>query len=127
MRGMPQARVSLAIMRATATGARAAGCGSSSSSDTMSATDWADGVCGAFVTWKSDITTIGNTLKSGTPTKATLQDAANQAEKDTQTLADSLKSLGKPNTQSGPQAQDAVNELHTQLTDGEAAIKSATK
>jgi hypothetical protein len=125
MTEMSKARVSLAILVAAATAALGAGCGSSS--NTMSPTDWANGVCGALVTWKSDITAIGNNLKAGTPTKATLQDAANQVEKDTQTLADSLKSLGKPNTQSGAQAQDAVNQLHSQITDGKAAIESATK
>ena len=115
-----------AIVIAAAAGGLAPGCGSSSS-DTTSATTWADGLCRAVVTWKSDMTSIGTGLKAGVPSKTTLQDASDQAGTATQKLTDSLKSLGKPDTQSGAEAKDAVDQLRTQLGDGADAIKSATE
>jgi hypothetical protein len=122
---MPRARIVIALTLAVATAGLAAGCGSSSS-DTSSPDKWADSFCGAIVTWQNDLTSIGTSLKSGTPSKATLETAGQQAEDATQTLADSLKSLGKPDTQAGADAQAAVTQLQNDLTTDTEAIKKAT-
>jgi hypothetical protein len=122
---MLRVHIVLAIALAAATAALGAGCGSSSSGSSSTA-KWADSVCGAIVTWKNDLAAAGTSLKQSVPTKQTLTSAAEQADTATQTLADSLKSLGKPDTTAGAQAQAAVMQLRTELTSGVAAIKSAT-
>jgi hypothetical protein len=122
---MPIPRIALAVALAAVAAALCAGCGSSSE---QSATEkWADGFCSAIVTWQDDLTSIGTDLKSGgVPTKATVESAAQQAEDSTQTLADSLSSLGKPDTQAGADAQAAVTQLQGDISDGAASIKTTT-
>ena len=122
---MPKTRIALAVALTAAIAALSAGCGSSSE---QSATEkWADGFCSAIVTWRDDLTSIGTDLKSGgVPTKATLQTAAQQAEDSTQTLGDSLKSLGKPDTQAGTDVQAAVQQLQGDISGGAASIKTTT-
>jgi uncharacterized phage infection (PIP) family protein YhgE len=125
MSTMPSPRIASALALTVLTAGLGAGCGSSSS-DTSSAADWADGVCGAIVTWRSDLTSIGANLKSSGPSKASLQTAAEEAETATKKLGDNLKSLGKPDTQSGADAQSAVNKLQSELTTGSESIKKDT-
>jgi hypothetical protein len=106
----------------------ASGCGGGSSATTTTTSStaaWADGLCSAIATWETELTTIGSSLKGGVPTKATLQQAVTKADDATKTLAQSVKSLGKPNTPSGTAARNAVDQLQTELTSGADAIKSA--
>src|SRR4051794_11457094 len=97
----------------------AAGCGSSndSSSDTTPTTEWADGLCSSITTWQTEITTIIDSLKGGNLSKDSLAAAADDADEATRNFTTSLKSLGRPDTEAGQQAQDSVNELTTQIDD----------
>ena len=102
----------------------AAGCGGSSSSTTPTDT-WASGVCTAISTWKTSLTSIESTVKSGGVSKASLNAGVTQATDATKTLADSLKKLGKPNTQAGQQAKDDVDQLSSELTKNAQTIQDA--
>jgi methyl-accepting chemotaxis protein len=102
----------------------AAGCGGSSSSTTPTDT-WASGVCTAISTWKTSLTSIESTVKSGGVSKDSLNAGVTQAKDATKTLADSLKKLGKPNTQAGQQAKDDVDQLSTELTKNAQTIQDA--
>ena len=102
----------------------AAGCGGSSSSTTPTDT-WASGVCTAISTWKTSLTSIESTVKSGGVSKDSLNAGVTQATDATKTLADSLKKLGKPNTQAGQQAKDDVDQLSSELTKNAQTIQDA--
>jgi hypothetical protein len=95
----------------------AAGCGSSddASNDTTPATEWANGLCSSITTWQSAITSIVDTLRGGNLSQDSLTGAVDDAEEATRNFTTSLKSLGRPDTEAGQQAQDSVNELSTQI------------
>ena len=102
----------------------AAGCGgsgSSSSSETSgtessatAADDWANSVCEAFVTWNNSITDAGQGIKDN-PSEEGIRTAGDDIQSATQTLADDLRGLGKPDTESGQQAKDTIDQLATNL------------
>ncbi len=113
---------------ATAALLAAAGCGgssdSSSSSDTTSpTTEWADGLCTAISTWKSSISSIGDTLTSGEISKDALTSAVDDAKSATDTLTSDLDALGTPDTDAGKQAKDSIDQLSTELKDDVATIQ----
>ena len=126
--------IATASRRALAIGALAAaavlataGCGGSSSgSETTSATDWANGVCSSIVTWENSLKSISSSLKAN-PSKDAVQTAVNDAKSATDTLAGDLKKLGRPDTDAGKQAKDAVDTLTSQLQSDIDKIESAVK
>lgn len=89
----------------------AAGCGGGS--DTSSSEQWADSVCTDLNTWADSITTtITGVMSKGLGvTKSDLSAAANQASSATSRLVDDLKAIGPPDTESGQQAQQEVQQL----------------
>ena len=110
----------------------AAGCGSSGGGSTTtttsaSATDtWASGVCSSITTWQAAIKSAAASVKSN-PTKNGLQTAADDAKSATETLTTDLKGLGKPDTPSGQQAKDSLDQLSTSLQKDVTTIESAVK
>jgi hypothetical protein len=103
----------------------AAGCGGSSKSGATPTQTWATGVCTAFTTWKTQLGDIENTVKSGGLSKSTIDKAVSQAKDATDTLASSLKKLGKPNTQAGQTAKSDLDQLSTELTKNIQTIQDA--
>jgi hypothetical protein len=103
----------------------AAGCGSSddSSSDTTPTTEWADDLCSSITTWKSSITAIIDSLKAGNLSQDSLTSAVDDAEEATRTFTTELKSLGRPDTEAGQQAQASVDELTNQIEDDMTKIQ----
>ena len=102
----------------------AAGCGSSSdASDATPTTEWADGLCSSITTWQSQITSIVDSLKGGNLSQDSLTAAVDDAEEATRNFTTSLKSLGRPDTEAGQQAQDSVDELTTQIEDDMTKIQ----
>ena len=112
----------------------AAGCGSSgggsattTSSTSASATDtWASGVCSSIATWQAAIKSAAGSVKSD-PTKNGLQTAAGDAKAATETLTSDLKGQGKPDTQSGQQAKDSLDQLSTTLQQNMTTIESTVE
>ena len=103
-----------------------AGCGgSSSSSSSPSPKDWADGLCSAITTWSNSVKTAGESLKSGNLQKGDLKKSTTEIKSATNTFADDLKALGKPNTDAGQQAKDAIDKLATQVNDDVDQLQSA--
>jgi phage-related protein len=100
----------------------AAGCGGGSSSSSGTGTEasataadaWANSVCEAFVTWNNSITDAGQGIKDN-PSEEGIRTAGDQIQSATQTLADGLRGLGKPDTESGQQAKDTIDQLATNL------------
>jgi hypothetical protein len=95
-----------------------AGCGgggSSSSSSEPSPKDWADGLCSSITTWSDSVKTAGESLKGGSLSKDSLKNAIDDIKTATNQFADDLKGLGKPNTDGGQQAKEAIDELSNQV------------
>lgn len=103
----------------------AAGCGGDDESE-PAATQWAGDVCTAVNTWRSDIATTANSVTSN-PTRAGLEQAADEAKSTTETLVDTLKGLGAPDTESGDQARSALDTLSTGLQDDVDTIQKAVE
>jgi hypothetical protein len=105
-----------------------AGCGKKSSStsttSTTSTADWAGSVCTALITWKNAVKSAGDTITAGNVSKDAVQTAATSVSTATQTLADTLKGLGKPNTASGAQAKAALDQLSTSIASERANINA---
>src|SRR3954452_14297554 len=120
---MPVMRSLLAVL-VLAAAIVAAGCGGGSSSSSSGATgtessataadDWANSVCGAFVAWNNSITDAAQGIKDN-PSEEGIKTAGEQIQSATQTLADDLRGLGKPDTESGQQAKDTIDQLATGL------------
>jgi hypothetical protein len=89
----------------------AAGCGGSDDTTTASPQEqWAADVCGAISDWKSSITTIATDFSSGI-SKDALTQKVDDAEQATSDLADQLKSIGRPETESGDQAKAEIDQF----------------
>jgi hypothetical protein len=102
----------------------AAGCGSKSS-EPESTADWADGVCSAITTWKSSIKSSADSLKGGNLTQDSLKSAGDDMTSASDTLESDLKDLGKPDTQAGQQAKDAIDQLSSDLKTDTDSIRTA--
>jgi hypothetical protein len=102
----------------------AAGCGGGSNESAT--TKWFNNVCGAVTTWQDSITQAGQTLKDS-PTKNGVESAYNDAKDATNTLADDLKSAGKPDTQAGGQAKQELDTLAGELGDGVSQMEDAVR
>jgi hypothetical protein len=106
----------------------AAGCGGSGGGSSASATDaWADNVCGALNTWKTSVTNAGASIGGGDMSEDQVKSAVNQVKDATSKLSSDLKSAGRPDTESGEQAQAALNKLSSQLDDDVQQINQAVE
>jgi hypothetical protein len=93
----------------------AAGCGggggNSSSSDTMAPGDWANSLCGSVDTWAKSIRSAASSLQGGNVSKDSLQSTATNVKDATNTLADDLKGLKKPDIQAADKAKQQLDTL----------------
>jgi hypothetical protein len=103
----------------------AAGCGGDDES-VPAATQWAGEVCTAVNTWRSDIAATASSVTSN-PTRAGLETAADDAKSTTETLVDTQKGLGAPDTESGDEARSALDTLSTGLQGDVDAIQQAVQ
>jgi hypothetical protein len=114
-------RIALLVLLA-ALAVAATGCGKSKP---LSASEWASSFCSDVTTWRDSVTSAASPLKNGNISKDTVQTAFNDFKSATDTFVSDVKKLGKPATQAGSQAKDAVDQLSTQIDDGVNTIKSA--
>ena len=110
---MRQATVFIALVASLAL--VAAGCGGNDdSSDASTTVEWADGFCSAITSWKDELQQIGEQFTDlSSLSQQGLDEAANDVRKANETLVDDLKSLGAPDTESGQEAKNAIDELAT--------------
>ena len=92
----------------------AAGCGGD---DTSSSEPWADSVCTDLNTWADSMTTtITGVMSQGLSVSSSdLEAAANQAQSATSRLVDDLRQIGPPDTESGQQAQQELQQLGDEI------------
>jgi methyl-accepting chemotaxis protein len=116
------------LIPALAVSLLAGGCGgedgTSENTAGSAASDWANSVCEAVTNWNGAMASARTSLTEN-PSKEGLESAADDVESATQTLADDLKALGKPDTASGEEAKAAVDELATNLEENLQSIQDA--
>jgi hypothetical protein len=122
-------KVSAALASVLVLAVLAAGCGGGGggSSDTMSAQDWADGVCSAISTWTDSIKSAGQSLTGGNLSKDSLGSTATDVKDSTAQLKDDLQGLGKPDTESGDEAKQSIDELSSNIQEDVDQMDSAIK
>ncbi|HET9322591.1 MAG TPA: hypothetical protein VFO03_01825 [Gaiellaceae bacterium] len=100
-----------------------AGCGGDN--DSSSADSWANGVCGDLSTWKDSVKSTAAAFSGGQLSQAQVQDAADEISNATEQLVGDLKDVGTPDTESGQQAKDAVDQLSNELQTDLAQVQRA--
>jgi methyl-accepting chemotaxis protein len=110
--------------------ATALGCGSKEAATTSSSesalANWANGLCGSLVSWKSSVEAAGTKLKGSSVTKANLEDSYTSVSTATDKLASDVRALGKPPTPAAKEAGAAVEQLSSQLSNSVDQIRKAT-
>jgi len=100
----------------------AGGCGGDDDED--SATAWADDVCTAVKEWTGSLSDSLQSVQSVNPltdpdgARDTLDSAAEDATDATRSFVDTLKDIGAPDTDSGDEAKQALDELGDSLREG---------
>jgi hypothetical protein len=92
----------------------------------QTAAEWANAFCSGALTWKSSLTDAKNTF-TASPSKDSLTKAVNDVKDATNTFVSDTKSLGKPPTSDGAQAQQLVSELSTSVNQTTQTIETAIK
>lgn len=115
--------IAAVVLAAAACGGGGSDTTTSTAAGGTSAAQWATGVCSSITTWTKSLQAIQTSVTSQ-PSKSQLQDAAQQAESATETLAQSLKQLGKPDTAQGQAAKKNLDSLATSLQDGVSQLKT---
>ncbi len=107
----------------------AAGCGGDGGGgdDTLSATEWANDLCGAITTWTESLQSAAEPITGGNISKEALQSAADDVESSTRTFTDDLKDLGAPDTETGEEAKDLLDGLDEKLSDDLQEIQSTVE
>jgi hypothetical protein len=109
--------------------ALAAGCGGSDDGDgdgeTSATTQWADDLCSATSTWKTSLQESVDTLREGNVSSDSLEGVVDDMKSATSTFVDELQGLGRPDTESGQQAQESLERLSGELEDGVQTIEDA--
>jgi hypothetical protein len=106
----------------------ASACGGSGGGSSQSATEkWADGVCSSLNTWKTSVTNAGASLSGGNLSEDQVKSAVSDVNDATTKLSSDLKGLGRPDTDSGQQAEEALTTLSTQLDQDVAQINQAVE
>ncbi len=94
-----------------------------SSATTSSATaTWANSVCSAFVTWRTQVVAAGKAVAAN-PTTAQVDQSLASAKAATNTLKTTLKGLETPSTSAADQARQELQQLQGQLQNDAAVIK----
>jgi len=88
---------------------------------------WASSVCTAFTTWKTSLQQSKANLTQGGMSDANLQTAATEARDATQTLEQTLESLGPPTTTGGEKAKQDLANFKTSISFSVNKIKDTLK
>ena len=115
--------VAIVVLAAAACGGGGSNTTTSTAVGGTSAEQWATGVCSSVTTWTKSLQSIQASVTSQ-PSKSALQKAAQQAESATETLARSLKQLGKPDTAQGQAAKKNLDALANTLQTGLNQLKA---
>ena len=101
-------------------------CGGDGGNETTSPSEWANSVCTDLSEWKSSVASVVASFGGGEHlSQQTVQDAANDVTDATETLVGDLQNLGRPDTEAGEGAENAVNQFADELQTGIGEIQRA--
>ena len=101
------------------------GCGGTG--DSTSAEDLANSLCTSITTCSGSVKSAGESLRGGNLSENSLKSATSDIRSATDKLASDLKDLGKPDTEGGQQAKDAIDQLSSDVKDGVNTMQSAVE
>lgn len=90
-----------------------------------SATDWADGLCSAITEWTESVQTTSDSLKAGNLSEDSLRDAAEDIKSATEEFVDDVRGLGAPETDSGEEAKEELDQLADSVDENVKDIEDA--
>jgi hypothetical protein len=99
--------------------------GTAGESSATPAEDWASSVCQAFVDWNASIQAAGQGIRQN-PSEDGIRTAGEDIQSATNKLVEDLRGLGRPDTASGQQAKDDIDQLATSLDTSLQKITDAT-
>jgi hypothetical protein len=103
-----------------------AGCGGDDGNGGgSSATEWADGLCSAITEWTESVQATSNSLKGGNLSEDSLKEAADDFKTATQEFVDEVRALGAPDTESGEQAKEEIDQLGDSVEENVREIEEA--
>ncbi len=112
----------------------AAGCGGDDESSTTetsteaAAEEWASSVCSAVTTWKSDLEAAADPLTDlSSLSEESVRQAADDAKTATDTLTESLRSLGRPDIESGEQVESSLDDIVTEVENAANEVEAAVE
>jgi hypothetical protein len=104
----------------------AAGCGGEDEASADPTAEWAEGFCTAITTWTDAITEATDELRSlSSLNRDSFEQAGEDIRTATQAFGDDLRALGSPETESGEEAQQAIDDFATTLDEDSADIEAA--
>ena len=103
----------------------AAGCGGGDDEEASSTDQWAEDFCGAITTWHAALTDATDELRGLSISRDSLEQAADDMRSATTDFVDDLQALGAPETTSGEEAKQAIDDFETSLEEGRADIEAA--
>lgn len=105
-------------------GVLAAGCGGDDDGGSAT-TEWANGLCEAISTWGDSITATGESLRSGATNADDLREAVDEFQNATETFVDDIRDLDPPDTESGQQAQETLEQLADDVDENVTKVREA--
>jgi hypothetical protein len=125
-----QTTVRVALLAGTlALGGLAAGCGGSDEGgdDVSATTEWAGSLCSALSTWTSSLSSSVESLQQGSLSQSALEDTVDEVRTATETLAEDLDDLGRPDTEAGDEAAESLDRLRADLEEGVDGMESSVE
>ena len=110
-----------AAVLTTVTVAVLAGCGGS---DEPGVEGWATDVCEASSDWRDAIQAAGEDLRAGPTTREDLEAAGDDISEATEQFAEELRDLGRPETATGAEAQEILDDLAASVEQNKANLES---
>ncbi|MGH3077491.1 MAG: hypothetical protein ACRDPZ_04840 [Gaiellaceae bacterium] len=102
----------------------AAGCGGDDESAQSAADEWAEGLCTTITTWQDSVREVTDGLDDlSSLSQERFEQARDDIEGATETFRDDLSSLGTPETESGEEARQAVDDFSSTLESESADIE----
>lgn len=105
-----------------------AGCGGSDEPEASATVAWADDFCGAVSSWTDSLKAIGEQFTDlSNLNQSSLEEAANDAREATDEFVGELKGLGAPDTESGQEAKETVDQLAKELEAGVGELEQTVE
>ena len=112
-------------LAAAALALTAAGCGDDDDAETSSTTAWAEEFCATTRAWGDELERIGEDLDLSSISSDALDQAAEDAREATDEYIETIRDLGGPDTESGDEVEQSVEEFADEVEAERTEIEDA--